>query len=51
MNPIVASGSVDPDLAQAALDAVRLWRYKPATLNGQPVEILTEISMSFRLVD
>ena len=27
-----------PILAQAAIDAVRQWRYKPYLLNGEPVE-------------
>jgi TonB family protein len=51
MNPTVINRGVDPELAQAALQAVTQWRYKPALLNGQPVEILTEISVSFSLVD
>ena len=43
----VLSGS--PLLAGAALDAVRQWRYRPLLLNGQPVEIITEISVVFTL--
>jgi protein TonB len=38
-----------PLLTQAALDAVRQWRYRPATLNGDPVEVLTNITVMFRL--
>ena len=38
-----------PLLAQAALDAVRQWRYRPATLNGDPVEVITNITVMFRL--
>lgn len=42
----VISGS--PILAQAALDAVRQWRYKPYMLNDQAVEVETFITVHFR---
>jgi protein TonB len=38
-----------PLLVQAALDAVRQWRYRPTLLNGEPVEVETTISVEFRL--
>lgn len=38
-----------PFLVQAALDAVRQWRYKPALLSGQPVEVDTFITVIFHL--
>ena len=41
--------SPDPELAAAAVESVRQWRYQPTLLNGQPVEIITTISVSFRL--
>lgn len=34
-------------LQKAALDAVMQWRYKPATLNGKPVESPVEIKLNF----
>jgi TonB family protein len=34
-------------LHRAALDAVLQWRYKPATLNGKPVESPVEIKLNF----
>jgi periplasmic protein TonB len=37
-----------PILAQAALDAVRQWRYKPYVLNDEPVEVETFITVNFR---
>jgi protein TonB len=38
-----------PLLVAAALDAVRQWRYKPTLLNGEPVEVITEIAVNFAL--
>lgn len=34
---------------QAALDAVKQWRYQPYLLNGQPVEVETTIDVNFTL--
>jgi protein TonB len=36
-------------LQQAALDAVRSWRYKPYLLNGDPVEVETQVNVVFSL--
>jgi protein TonB len=41
------SGS--PLLARAALEAVRQWVYEPTLLNGEPVELVAAISVTFRL--
>jgi len=38
-----------PLLVQSALDAVRQWRYQPTLLNGEPVEVDTEIDVIFSL--
>jgi protein TonB len=38
-----------PLLVQAALDAVRQWRYQPTQLNGDPVEVDTTIDVIFSL--
>lgn len=43
----VVSGS--PLLVRAAVDAVREWRYRPYILNGQSVEVETQISVNFTL--
>ena len=40
--------SGDAVLARAALEAVRQWRYKPYYLNGEPVEIQTQITVNFK---
>jgi TonB family protein len=39
----------DPLLAQAAMDAVAQWRYRPYLLNGAPVSMKTEITLIFKL--
>jgi TonB family protein len=38
-----------PMLIQAATDAVRQWRYKPYVLEGEPVEVDTQITVNFTL--
>lgn len=38
-----------PLLIKAALDAVSQWIYEPTTLNSQPVEVVTPITVTFRL--
>ena len=40
-----------PSLIPAARDAVRQWRYRPYILNGQPVEVETMITVSFKGAD
>jgi len=37
----------DPALAQAAVDAVKQWTYKPTTIGGQPVEVVTLVRVPF----
>ena len=43
----VASGH--PLLIRAAVDAVSQWRYRPTLLNGEPVEVITQIGVHFTL--
>jgi protein TonB len=38
-----------PMLVQAAIDAVREWRYRPYILNNEPVEVETQITVNFSL--
>jgi len=40
---------VDQRLVDAAIEAVRYWRYKPTHLNGQPVEVVTTMTVIFQL--
>ena len=49
LNPEVINTTVHPGLAQAALDAVRQWRHQPTLLNGQPVETVTTVTVTFEL--
>jgi TonB family protein len=46
-NVDVVSG--DPLLTQAAVDAVKQWRYKPDVANGQGVESQTRVTVKFTL--
>jgi TonB family protein len=39
----------DRDLTNAAMDAVRQWRYRPTLLNNEPVQVLTTIDVEFKL--
>ena len=38
-----------PMLVGAAVEAVRQWRYRPYLLNGEPVEVETEVTVKFVL--
>lgn len=56
---ITKTGTIDPArlrvisghplLTPAAVEAVQQWRYRPTTLNGQTLEILTTITVNFSL--
>ncbi len=41
--------SGDAQLARAAVEAVKQWKYKPYLLNGSPVEIQTQVTVNFKL--
>ena len=41
--------SGDSQLTRAAADAVKQWKYKPYLLNGEPVEIQTQVTINFKL--
>jgi TonB family protein len=36
-------------LDQQALDAVKRWKFRPGTLNGQPVPVIYNLTVNFRL--
>src|SRR5690348_3264373 len=39
----------DPILADASIEAVKQWKYKPFLLNGEPVEVETTIKIVFHM--
>jgi periplasmic protein TonB len=41
--------SGDPLLAKSAVKATKQWKYKPYLLNGNPVEVDTQIQVNFTL--
>jgi len=46
---IRVAGSAHPLLDEAALRAVRQWRYRPGTLNGRPVRVILTVTVNFQL--
>ncbi len=49
LNLSVLNTAVDPELASSAMAAVQQWHYQPTLLNGEPVEVVTTIAVTFRL--
>jgi len=46
VNPIhIVSGN--PSLEPEAMDAVRLWRYRPYEADGQPIDVVTTVRVDF----
>ena len=41
----------DPALAPAAIEAVQQWKYKPYLLNGDPIEVDTQVTVNFTLAE
>jgi protein TonB len=55
---IDANGNVDQvkvikglpmGLSDAAVSAVKRWKFKPGTLNGQPVPVIFNLTVNFKL--
>ena len=40
-----------PLLAPAAIEAVKQWKYKSYLLNGMPVEVETQVTVNFTLIN
>ncbi len=38
-----------PMLVQSAIDAVKQWRYRPYSLNGEAMEVETQVTVNFVL--
>jgi len=49
LNVEAVNSDVDTRLVTTALDAVRVWKYQPTLLNGEPVEVVTTITVDFQL--
>ena len=47
----VLSADIHPDFATAAVDAVRQWQFSPTLLNGQPVEVVINVTVTFSLAE
>jgi TonB family protein len=43
------NAAVDPAFISAAMDSVRNWRWRPAMLNGEPIESLATMQIDFKL--
>jgi protein TonB len=41
--------SGDRILGHSAMEAVKQWKYKPYLLNGEPVEIQTQVTVKFKM--
>lgn len=41
--------SLDSDLDRAAIAAVALWEFEPATVDGEPINVLADIEVDFKL--
>ncbi|MBV9294582.1 MAG: energy transducer TonB [Acidobacteriaceae bacterium] len=46
---ITVTSSPNDDLSQASLEAVRQWRWSPVLLNGQPIEVVTQVRINYTL--
>jgi TonB family protein len=45
----ILSATVHPELALAAVDAVRQWQFEPTLLNGSPVDIAMSTTVTFTI--
>jgi TonB family protein len=43
--------SLSPDLDESATDAVRKWKFSPATKDGEPVAVQVNVEVSFHLAN
>jgi protein TonB len=41
--------SGNPLFFQSVMDAVKQWRYEPTLLSGEPVDVITTITVNFKL--
>jgi periplasmic protein TonB len=46
---VTVTKKLDPDLDNKAVEAVRSWRFEPATKDGEPVPVHLQVEVQFRL--
>ena len=46
--PVVRKALPAPTLSYVALEAIRQWRFQPATKNGTPIEVQFDLSVNFK---
>ena len=49
MGPVRVDQSLDDELDEAAAEAVRKWQFDPARVNGEPINVLTNIEVDFTI--
>ena len=50
VSDVTSVKEADPRLVKAAIDAVKQWKFKPATTkSGQPVKVKTTLTVNFKL--
>jgi TonB family protein len=45
----VQNAGTNQEFIDAAMAAVRQWRFRPTTLNGEPIEVVTTVQIDFKL--
>jgi TonB family protein len=45
----VQNAGINQEFIDAAMAAVRKWRFRPTTLNGEPIEVATTVQVDFKL--
>ena len=49
IGPIAVVRSLDSDLDESAIEALKTWKFTPGLLHGKPVAVLAEVEMTFQL--
>ncbi len=47
IGPVRVDQSLDEELDEAAAEAIRKWQFDPATVKGEPINVLTNIEVDF----
>jgi len=48
---VTVKKSLDPELDEQAVKATKQWTFRPGTKDGQAVDVLVQIELTFRLKD